>query len=433
MRFPTLDAWLRWQETLHPAEIELGLERVSAVFARLRPELAPGAFPCPVITVAGTNGKGSSVAMLEAILAAAGYRVGVYTSPHLLRYNERVRIAGAEAGDEALCVAFERIDQARGETSLTYFEFGTLAALDIFAAAALDVVVLEVGMGGRLDAVNILDPDVALITSIGIDHAQWLGNDREAIAREKGGILRKGRPGVYSGRDMPAALAQTAESLGAELNVLGREFTYHMRRSEWSWQSVEARRDALPLPALRGAHQLDNAAGVLMALACLADRLPVGQAAVRAGLLEARLPGRFEVLPGEVTRILDVAHNPEAAAALGEQLAGLPPVGKTRAVVGMLADKDHAGVFSAVADQVDQWYLADLQAPRGAKARQLAEVLGRVLEGRGGSAPVRCFDSVSDACAAAAADSQSGEGPGGDRIVVFGSFYTVAEALHSDA
>jgi len=439
MRFDSLDAWLRWQETLHPAEIELGLERVAAVWAALRPDIAREGFACPVITVAGTNGKGSSVAMLEAILAAAGYRVGVYTSPHLLRYNERVRVAGEEAGDEALCAAFERVDQARGATSLTYFEFGTLAALDIFAGAAPDALVLEVGMGGRLDAVNIVDPDVSLITAIGVDHVQWLGADRDAIAREKAGILRRGRPGIYSGRELPEGLVQAAEAAGAPLYVLGRDFSHRAQGGQWTWTAGERRRDALPLPALQGRHQLDNAAGVLMALACAGERLPLGQGAVRDGLLGARLPGRFQVLtgdaPGEPMRVLDVAHNAEAAAVLAAQLASLPPVRTTRAVVAMLADKDHAAVLAALADQVDHWYLADLQGARAASAAQLAEALSSVFERRGARVPVQRFDTVAAACAAALddtrADARAAAGEPGERIVVFGSFYTVAEALHS--
>lgn len=422
MRFTTLADWLRWQETLHPNAIALGLERVQAVYQRVG-ERAPAS---RVITVAGTNGKGSSVAMLEAILIAAGYRVGVYTSPHLLRYNERIRIAGEAVTDTRLCEVFERIDQARGVLSLTYFEFATLAALVLFADARLDVAVLEVGMGGRLDAVNIIDADVALITPIDIDHGAWLGDSREAIAREKAGILRAGHPAVCSDPAPPVSLLEQAAEQASPLYCLDRDFSVIPTATGWDWVSAARRRATLPLPALRGRHQLDNAAGVMMVLALLAGCLPVGQAEVRQGLLSVQLPGRFQVLAGEVTRILDVAHNPHGARALARQLSSYPCPGRTRAVVGMLADKDCRGIFAALLAQVDEWHLAGLAVPRGATAPQLADALAGVCADHigQGRAAVYCYPDVAAACVGAGAQAQTG-----DRLLIFGSFHTVAAAL----
>lgn len=409
----TLSEWLAWQERLHPSEIELGLERVGAVLARLQP--APP--PFRVITVAGTNGKGSCVAMLEAILRAAGYRVGAYTSPHLLRYNERIRLDAVEVGDAALCEAFERVEQARGETPLTYFEFGTLAALDIFYRAAPDVALLEVGMGGRLDAVNLLDADVALITRIAIDHTAWLGADRERIAAEKAGVLRPGRPAVYADTELPQALAARAAELEAPLYVLGRDFQPQPQGEGWAWEGPPARRTALPLPALRGAHQLANAAGVLMALEALRPGLAVSQAAVREGLLDVRLPGRFQVVPGEVSIVLDVAHNPDGTARLAENLRAQPCSGRTLAVVAMLADKDIEASLGELRGQVDVWYTGILPVPRAATPQ-------RVYAALGGAATMHACAGIAQAFRAARADARPG-----DRIVVFGSFHTVAEVL----
>lgn len=417
MRFPTLEQWLAWQETLHPAEIELGLDRVAAVARRLA--LLP---PAPVvITVGGTNGKGSTVALLESLLRAAGYRVGAYTSPHLLRYNERVRVDGTDADDAALCAAFERVNQARGDISLTYFEFGTLAALDIFHRRQVEVAVLEVGMGGRLDAVNICDPDVAIVTTVDLDHAQWLGATREAVGFEKAGIFRSGRPAVFGGTDAPAALTAHAAAIGATLHRLGVDFGYRRADAQWDWWWDGRQRHALPLPALRGHAQLGNAATVLTALALVADRLPLIQAQVRAGLLEVRLAGRFQVEDGEVMRILDVAHNPEAARELALNLDALPCGGRTLAVVGMLGDKDIGGVLAVLHSRVDRWYPAGLAVPRGAAAERLAAALAMAGVAVGAITPM---SSVAAALAAARRDAAAG-----DRIVVFGSFHTVAAAL----
>jgi dihydrofolate synthase/folylpolyglutamate synthase len=416
----TLAQWLAFQEGLNPAGVDLGLDRVQAV----RRAMGLGDPPFTVVTVAGTNGKGSSVAMLEAILRAAGYRTATYTSPHLLRYNERVRLGGAEVDDEALIEAFEAVEAARGGIPLTYFEFGTLAVLHLFYRHPPDVAVLEVGLGGRLDAVNVLDPDVALITAVDVDHAAWLGEDREDIGREKAGILRAARPAVCSDPRPPASVVDHAASLGAPLYRLGVAFDYRSTASGWTFRGPSRVRHALPLPALRGAFQLANAAGVLMVLELLDGRWPVDQQAVRRGLTEVALPGRFQVLPGPVPVVLDVAHNPQAAGSLAATLAAWPVPGRTRAVVGMLADKDVAGVLAALAGRVDAWYLAAPDAARAAPVEVLDQALGRAVPG----APRRPFGSVAEALAAA-----RGECGEGDRVLVFGSFHTVAEALATEA
>jgi len=413
MRFDTLDAWLDWQSQLHPSEIKLGLERVAGVWARLHPDT----FPCTVITVAGTNGKGSSVAFLEAILSAAGYRVGCYTSPHLIRYNERIRVDRQEVSDARICQAFQRVDDARGEVALTYFEFGTLAALEIFATSALDVVILEVGLGGRLDAVNIIDPDLALITTVDIDHVEWLGSSREAIGREKAGIMRPGIPVVYGGDDPPDAVRQEAARLGARLLVAGEDFDYRQTEQGWGWRSGERARHSLPQPYLRGRFQLQNAAAVLMALELLSDLLPVDQRAVRSGLQGVRLPGRFEVVAQAPAVILDVAHNAEAATALLANLKDMFCTGPTVAVFAMLGDKDVESVARILHPAIDHWYPAPLEGARSVPV----ETLGEGLKSAAVSADqITLSDSLSQALALAKAQA----GPDG-RVVVFGSFYTV--------
>jgi dihydrofolate synthase / folylpolyglutamate synthase len=415
VKFLTLDAWLAWQETLHPSAIDLGLERPGQVLERM----SIGR-PAPiVITVAGTNGKGSSVAMLESILLAAGYRVGCYTSPHLQRYNERIRIDGTEVDDTALCESFERIDHARGELSLTYFEFGTLAAFDLFARANLDVALLEVGLGGRLDAVNLIDADVALITAIDLDHASWLGNDRETIAREKAGIMRSDLPAVCSDPNPPQSLFDHAVELGTRLHTLSREYGFQQTGEGWQWWCSDESPLALPLPALRGDFQLQNAAGVLMALHLIKDRLPLSPQQIRQGLLAVRLSGRFELTPGEVVEIADVAHNPQSAAALAENLRQMPVAGKTLAVVAMLSDKDQEAVVRAMTPVIDAWYVAGLDVARGGDAAALAATVKKVI----GNAP-SIAATVKDALRQARVAAQPG-----DRIVIFGSFYTVAERM----
>lgn len=418
MRFATLEQWLAWQETLHPRDIDLGLERIAAVLARM----GLGSPEFTVVTIAGTNGKGSSAAMLESILVAGGYRVGCYTSPHLVQYNERIRIRGEPVADESLCEAFQRVDQARGETSLSYFEFGTLAAIALFQAAALEIAILEVGLGGRLDAVNVLDADVALITAIDVDHQDWLGTDRETIGREKAGIMRSGRPVVCSDAQPPASVLQHARDINAPLSLLGRDFNYQLSVIEqagtWSWQGPQRLHRGLAPPALAGAMQFANAAGVLMVLDLLVRDFPLDREAIEAGLQGVRLAGRFQQLSGRPLRILDVAHNPQSAAVLSQALAAQACAGRTRLVLAMLADKDIPAVQRQLKTVVDDWYLAPLDVPRGATLAQLQAALAEMR------IPAQGFASVNEAYAAARQDAAEH-----DRIVVAGSFYTVAAVL----
>lgn len=410
-----LTAWLERIEALHPNEIELGLDRVRHVLRALgapRPPL--------IVTIAGTNGKGSTVALLAAILGAAGYRVGTYTSPHLLRFNERIQINGVPVGDATLCAAFERVEAARGGTSLTYFEFTTLAALCVLHDTPLDVALLEVGLGGRLDAVNCVDPDLAMITALDVDHVSWLGGDRETIAREKAGIFRAGIEAVCADPEPPASLLDEARIRGTTLHILGRDFQHAIDAYGWRWSTAGRERHGLPPPSLKGRCQFDNAAAVLMALECLADRLPVGQGAIRRGLVEVELPGRFQVVPGPVTYILDVAHNPQAARMLAATLQVHPCTGRTLAVVGMLADKAVDETLAALVPVIDQWITATLEPPRGLAGEGLAEALQRI----GAAADIH----VDVAAALGAAEAAATDG---DRVVVFGSFMTVAAALRA--
>lgn len=417
MRFDTLSAWLSWMSRPGPRAIDLGLERVGEVWRRLGPPV-PAA---PVLTVAGTNGKGSSVAFAEAILQGAGYRTGCYTSPHLLHYNERIRIDGEPADDSEICAAFDRIDRARGDIHLTYFEFGTLAALCLFADARLDALVLEVGLGGRLDAVNLIDPDVALITAIGLDHQDWLGPDLESIGREKAGIMRPGRLAVFSGRAMPHSIADQARLLGARLLVAGIDYRVERRDLDWDLHGPGGSRCALPLPGMRGPVQVDNAAGVLVALDGLRQRLPLDQRAVRAGLLGARVRGRFEVHPGAPTWVLDVAHNPQAAAVLSDTLGQLFCRGRRIAVCAILADKDAGAVAQALAGRFDHWLLAGLEdSGRGQSAARLEARIRAYT----GTAVVETCGPVPEAMNRAAA--MAGDD---DQVVVFGSFLTVSAAM----
>ncbi|MGH8508100.1 MAG: bifunctional tetrahydrofolate synthase/dihydrofolate synthase [Gammaproteobacteria bacterium] len=415
-RFHTLAAWLAWQEGLHVREIDLGLDRVRRVFECLGLQ-APRY--C-IISVGGTNGKGSSVAMLDAILRAAEYRTATYTSPHLMRYNERIRIGGAAVSDAQLCASFQRVDDAREGVSLTYFEFGTLAALDIFARADLDVVVLEVGLGGRLDAVNLVDADAALIAAIGIDHVEWLGPNREEIAREKAGIFRPGRPAICSDREAPGTLARYADRIGAPLHRLGRDYDFKIENYAWEWRSRSRSIHSLPWPSLRGDYQIQNAAGVLMVLEVLSARIPVTADAMRQGLSQVRLAGRFQVIPGPLEYVLDVAHNPQAAGVLGATLRRCPAQGETHAIIGMLKDKDSAGVFAQLADLVEHWHLVRLPGARGSGERQLALELSRFV------APNRIatYEDIDTAFAAV-----NGRAKPGDRVLVTGSFLTVAGVM----
>ena len=399
----SLAQWLEHIERQHAASIALGLERVARVLSKLRITL-----DCPVIVVGGTNGKGSTCAMLEAMLRAAGYRTGLYTSPHLVRYNERVRIAGAEASDEALADSFAAVDAARGDVPLTYFEFGTLGMLHLFARENLDAAVLEVGLGGRLDAVNVIDADCAVLTSVAIDHVEYLGADREAIGREKAGIFRPGRPAVVADPHPPHSVLDAQ----ARLLLIGRDFGYAEEGPQWSYWGPGGRRGGLAHPALRGRMQLRNAAAALCALETLRERLPLAMQEARRGLAEVSLPGRFQVVPGRPQVILDVAHNVEAARTLAENLAASPFAPETIAVCGMLRDKDIDGVLREMAPRVTRWHLASLPGPRGASAAFLRERLGEGDK----------YDSVGEAFAAAL--GSAGEN---DKIVVFGSFLTVGE------
>lgn len=415
-RFTSLPDWLTWQEGLHPKKIDLGLDRIAGVARRLQlQDMQP-----VVVTVAGTNGKGSSIAMLEAILLQAGHRVGAYTSPHLLRYNERIRIDGEVVDDASLCAAFAAIDEVRGDTSLSYFEFGTLTALWLFGQSAPDIVLLEVGLGGRLDAVNIVDADVALVTAVDIDHSEWLGNDRETIGREKAGIFRRGRPAVCADPDAPASLREVAAERETVWYGLGEQFHIVPRPDSWQWRGPQTRLDDLPKPALPGEHQLHNAAGVLMVIECLRHRLPVSAAAIRAGLAHTALPGRCQLIPGPVELLLDVSHNPHSAAALARLLDTHPCRGQTHLVIGMLADKDIDATLAALAPLIDHWYLAGLDQPRGLGADELRQHAAKLPE----AASASCFVDVATALHQALAGAVEG-----DRVVVCGSFHTVADAM----
>jgi len=415
LRFDKLEDWLCWQQSLHPHTIELGLERVSVVARRLGIQDPRH----KVITVAGTNGKGSCVAMLEAILIDAGYRVGSYTSPHLLRYNERVRVQQQPVTDTALSETFERIDSARQSVSLSYFEFGTLAAMLVFADIDLDVAIMEVGLGGRLDAVNLLDADLALITSIDLDHTEWLGAERESIGFEKAGIMRKNKPVVCGDPEPPASIAAHAHAVGARIYQLGADFRYSREGDSWGWRAGASRYARLPLPALCGAIQLQNAAAVLMGLSLLNSHLPVGESHVRHGLRCVTLAGRYQRLPGTPEVILDVAHNPAGARALASTLRAMPAAGRTLGVFAVLADKDAASMVDALTSSVDHWYLAANHSARALPIAALRALLDEKVAAR-----IEAFGSVARAYAAAREAAAKS-----DRIVVFGSAFTVAEVL----
>jgi dihydrofolate synthase/folylpolyglutamate synthase len=406
----TLSEWLEYIERQHPSAIALGLERVAEVLGRLN-----AGQECPVITVGGTNGKGSTCAMLEAILRTAGYRTGLYTSPHLERYNERVRIAGVEASDAALCQGFAAVEAARGDVPLTYFEFGTLAALWIFNESRIEAAILEVGLGGRLDAVNVVDADCAVLTSVAIDHVDYLGATREEIGREKAGIFRSGQPAVVADPEPPRSVL---DAPGSKL-FLGKDFGYIPEASQWTYWGPAGRRGGLAYPALRGAMQLRNAAAAICALGTLRARLPVAMQDVRRGLAEVALPARFEVLPGRPQVILDVAHNVEAAKTLDGNLAASGFAPETIAVCGMLRDKDIEGVLRAVAPRITRWHLASLRGPRAASAADLAARLAALSVEK---SSIHMHESPAQAFAAAREHANEN-----DKIVVFGSFLTVGE------
>ncbi|NDC66088.1 MAG: bifunctional tetrahydrofolate synthase/dihydrofolate synthase [Burkholderiaceae bacterium] len=417
MLFTSLDQWLSHLETAHPVGIDMGLARITRVKESLGLK-----FACPVITVGGTNGKGSTCAFLESILLAAGYKVACHTSPHLLRFNERARMNGADVSDADLLKAFERVEQARCRLSdpptLTYFEFTTLAIMDIFANASVDAVILEVGMGGRLDAVNIVDADCAIVTSIDLDHMAYLGNTREAIAFEKAGIFRTKAIAICADPMPPTSLINHANEIGADLWLMGKDYSFTGDQQQWGWTGRGKRFSGLGYPALRGANQLLNASAVIAALIALHDRLPVSAQDIRNGLAQVELPGRFQVLPGRPTVVLDVAHNPHAAATLAESIEAMAYHPYTYAVFGAMADKDIDGVLKPLLNTVDYWYCTDLPTPRAASASDLAKRL-------------RAFNKealvfMDPGAAYQAALDKAGEG---DRILVFGSFYTVSGVM----
>ncbi len=418
----TLPDWLALLESRHAeVHINMGLDRVRAV-----KEAMGLKFDCPVIMVAGTNGKGSTCAMLEAILLRAGYKVGLYIKPHFLDFNERARVNGELASDAALIEAFNFVEAHRGAVDLTYFEFTTLAIMHLLAGAGMNVAILEVGLGGRLDAVNVIDADVAIVTSVDIDHTDFLGTTREEIGFEKAGIFRAGKAAICSDPVPPASLVAHAEAIGADLWLIGRDFNYSGDKQQWNFGGRTQRRNSLAYPSLRGANQLLNASAALAALEVLRLELPVGAQEVRTGLVVVELPGRFQVLPGRPTVILDVAHNPHAASALAQNLGNMGFHPYTYAVFGVMQDKDIAGVVAPMAQYVDHWCLAELPSPRSAHTGELAITIAGQMpdDGKPGERSISEFSDPAKAFANAM--SRAGEN---DRIVVFGSFYTVAGVM----
>ena len=418
----TLPDWLALLESRHAeVHINMGLERVRAVKEALGLQ-----FTCPVIMVAGTNGKGSTCAMLESILLRAGYKVGLYIKPHFLDFNERARVNGELASDAMLIDAFNAVEAKRGDIDLTYFEFTTLAIMHLLAGSGLDVAILEVGLGGRLDAVNVIDADVAIVTSVDIDHTDFLGTTREAIGFEKAGIFRPGKAAICSDPMPPASLVAHAEAIKADLWLMGRDFNYSGDKQQWNYGGRTQRRNSLAYPSLRGANQLLNASAALAALEVLRLELPVGAQEVRTGLVVVELPGRFQVLPGQPTVILDVAHNPHAASALAQNLGNMGFHPFTYAVFGVMQDKDIEGVIAPMAPYIDHWCLAGLPSPRSAHTAELAATVDglRPADAKAGEWSVSEFPDPAKAFENAM--SRAGEN---DRIVVFGSFYTVAGVM----
>ena len=408
--------WLRWQESLNPKMVDLGLDRPARVAARMGLK----ALPMPVVTVAGTNGKGSCIAYLKSILESAGRQVAAYTSPYLHRYNESLSIRGHEVADDTLVAAFREVEQARGDVALTFFEFRTLAALHIIRGSRVSVALLEVGLGGRLDAVNLMDADVAVVSSVDLDHMDWLGPDREHIGREKAGIFRPGRPAVCGDSSPPDSLLDHARSLGVDLHILDRDYAWQHRDAGWSWQGPGSAYENLPAPAMTGAFQHNNAATAVMALQLLQPASGIAATAVGEGVANAWLPGRQQMIAGEVECLVDVAHNPQAARALAATLRERPAAGRTHAVFAMLADKDPMSVAAALDGLVDEWHTATLPGPRGQNAEGLARGLRRQFPGQ----TVRVHGDIAEAWRAALSGARRG-----DRVVAFGSFLTAREAL----
>ena len=416
MKYNTLEDWLAWQTTLHAREIELGLDRIQKVAQRLN------LLDCPfsVITVAGTNGKGSTVAMLSTILHHAGYKVGTYTSPHIIHYNERIRIGLRCVKDDQLCKSFSKIDAAREDISLSFFEFATLTALDIFHESKIDVAILEVGLGGRLDATNIVDCDLAFVTSIGMDHTEWLGDNRESIGYEKAGVFRADVSAICGDTDPPNSIAATAEKINARLYQINTDFSYDVAKSSWSFSAQDYELHGLPLPSLSGAIQIQNAAGVLMGLHCLRDRLPVTFEAIETGLREVTLEGRFQRIVKDCEIILDVAHNCDSAKILSDNLIALPKPRNTIGVFAVLSDKDVEGIVSQLSSHIDVWHISAVNSPRAMPVKQIEQIVMQ----QSSNAKVKIFDSVELAYSQAQVDASEG-----DRIIVFGSIFTVSEVL----
>ena len=423
----TLSDWLEKITSQHVRPIDLGLDRVVRVAQSMGfPEGRPFSGPsirlgCPSILVGGTNGKGSTCAMLESILLQSGYRVAVYTSPHLLRFNERLRINNEAISDAELIAAFERVEQARAEISLTYFEFTTLAIFDIVCRHGVDIAVLEIGLGGRLDAVNIVDADCSILVSVDLDHQEFLGETREQIGWEKAHIAKRDRPFICADPEPPRSVAEVVKAQAADLWQFGQDFNFQGDRQQWSWAGRGQRRNAMAYPALRGANQLINASAALAALSSLKDQLPVTQGAVRQGFALVELAARFQVLPGQPAVVLDVAHNPHAAGVLAVNLDQMGFFPKTVAVVGIVAGKDAAAIFTRLADRIDHWCLCSLIGPDAGPRAQSAEALAVTLKAAIPNAAFSCHDDVGHAFTAAKSMVQSN-----DRIVVFGSFLTIA-------
>ncbi len=420
MRFNHLNDWLSWQESLNPAGIDLGLERVSTVLAQSG---LAATFACPIITVAGTNGKGSVVAMLEAIALSAQLTVCSYTSPHLFKYNERIRINNQPLDDRVICEAFERIDQARGSEALTYFEFSTLAALDIFSRCGADLVVLEVGLGGRLDAVNVMQPSVSIITSIDIDHIDWLGDNRESIGREKAGIFRANTLAICGDANPPTSLYQVAEQVGTNLKVVTKDYNYQLQGQHWNLSSPFGDLSNLPVPSLVGKFQLGNAATAILALQSLKEDIKISSLAIKHGLEQCQLRAHFETLCTSPLVQVDVAHNPHAAVALVSQLAAsaYSAQGKCYAIIGMLADKAVEQVVDILAPDVDEWCVAGLSAtPRGLSEIELRKRIQNKLT----NVKLQSAGTVKQACELVMKQMTKN-----DRVIAFGSFYTASEVI----
>ncbi len=411
----SLAEWAHLVESLHPKNIEMGLERIRIVKERLGIR-----FGCPVVTVGGTNGKGSTCAMLQTIWKEAGYRVGLYTSPHIHRFSERMTIDGEMVNDETLVGYFEAVEAARGDVALTFFEFSTLVALKLFAESGLDVVVLEVGLGGRLDAVNLIDADVAVVTNVAIDHVEYLGDTREKIGFEKAGIFRNGRTAFYGDTDPPDSLVAHARQAGADLKIFGRDYSCRAYGGTWDYIG-ERTMTGLPHPSLYGDNQIHNATTVLAVIEALQSRLPVAPDIIGQGLVHTKLAGRFQILQNDPAVILDVAHNPHAAAVLARNLGEMGPSGMTHAVFGAMADKDIDGVIAIMKDCVDRWYLTDLPLPRAATAEVLKQKLiaAGITRGRT-SHCITVYHHAADAFASARNNAMKN-----DRIVAFGSFWVV--------